>query len=145
MTNLPEHRRPSQVLKRGYSEEEVDSIYELGRLFLENGDLRRAEVIMAGLIEVAPDFAPAWLAASVMHVQKGNIEEAISTAERALQVQPDSAEAMLLLSACLLTTGDFNTAGTYLGEIGEKIESGAIDNSYIKRFYNAQLVRYQGR
>jgi len=145
MANLPENRRPSQVLKRGYSEEEIDSIYELGRLFLENGNSRRAEVIMTGLTEVAPEFSPAWLAASVMQVQKGNIDEAISFAERALQVQPDSSEAMLILSACLLTTGDFNTAGTYLGEVGEKIESGAVENSYIKRFYQAQLVRYQGR
>lgn len=140
-----ERRSPSEVLKRGYSDEEVGHIYELARLSLENGDLRRAEVILNGITEVAPEFWPAWLGMSCVYVQNRAYEEAVYAARQALRLQPECNEAMLFLIACLLTTGDFSAAGTYLGEIGEKIESGAALHPNLVRFYKGQLARYQSR
>ena len=136
---------PSEVLKRGYSNEEVERIYALGRFFLENGDIKRAEVVMAGLIEVAPEFAPAWLGMSYIYFQEKNLEQATQCALRALRSDPESVEATCYLITFTLTSGDFNSAGTYLGEISEKIEAGLIEDPKFIRFYKAQLARFQGR
>lgn len=129
----------------GYTEEEILSIYELGRLSLENGNILSAEVIMHGLNEVAPDFPAAWLATSYINIQHKDYDSAIYAAKQALRIAPEFTEAVLFLSACLMTTGDYNSAGTYLGEVGEKIDTGSIDNPSIIRFYKAQLARYQNR
>lgn len=138
-------RSPSEVLRRGYSDEEVAHIYELGRFFLENGDLRRSELIMTGLTEVAPDFHPAWLGKAYVHLMSGDTDSALQAASHALRVQPESTEAMLYLVTCLLTVKDYNAAGTQLGEIGERIDGGLVDNPNLVRLYRAQLVRYQAR
>ena len=145
MAELPQRRSPSEILKRGYSDEEINHIYELGRFYLENGDLRRAEAILLGLTEVAPEFSAAWLGMSYIHMQSKNYDPAIYTARQALRVEPNAVEAILFLVTCLLTAGDFNSAGTYLGEVGEMIDSGAVDDPNVVRFYGAQLARYQSR
>ncbi|MBN8548285.1 MAG: tetratricopeptide repeat protein [Deltaproteobacteria bacterium] len=146
MSNEPVRKRqPSEVLKRGYSDEEIANIYELGRLSLENGNLRRAEAIMNGLIEVAPDFACAWLGMAYIHIQNRDFEAALQATRQALKIDPHFNEALLYLVACLLTTGDYSSAGTYLGELGELIESGGLDDPGMVRFYRTQMARYQNR
>jgi len=136
-------RSPSEVLKRGYSDDELAHIYALGRFCLENGDLRRAEGIMFGINEVAPDFAPAWLGACVIHILNKNQEGALTAARQALRADSGSVEAMLFLICCLLGARDFNAAGSYLGEVGELIDAGSVDNPHLLRFYRAQFARYQ--
>jgi len=140
-----EEKRPSEVLKRGYSDHEIAHIYELGRLFLENGDLRKAEAVLHGITEIAPEFASGWLGMAYVHIQNKSNDEAVYAARQALRIDPDFTEAMLFLISCLLTAGDYNSAGTYLGEVGEKIESGAVDHPNIIRFYGAQMARYTNR
>ena len=114
-------RRASDLPRRSYSLEEIVDIYELGRLWLETGQHRRAEAIMTGLNEVAPDFAPAWLGTAFLRGIAGNHESALKAAKSALKYEPESVEAMLYTAAISLTVGDFSTAGTYLGEVGERI------------------------
>lgn len=133
------------IQRSGYSDEEVQFVYELGRFCLENGDVRRGEQVMQGLTQVAPEFAPAWLGLSYIHILQNNFDAAIYAARQALNVQPNFLEAMLFLVACLLTTEDYTAAGTYLGELGERIEAGGVDNPHITRFYKMQLGRYQNR
>ena len=143
--DAPRKRSLVEVLKRSYSEEEVAAMYELARFCLENGDLRKAETIFQGLTEVAPDFAPAWLGSAYVHVHAKNWDAAIAASRQALRVDQKCAEALLFLSACLLSAGDFNTAGTYLGEFGDLIEGGLVESPAALRFYKAQLARYQTR
>lgn len=138
-------RLGSEIVKRGYSDEEIANIYELARFSLENGDWHRAEAIASGLVEVAPDFAPAWLSLAYIRIQNKAYEAAIQAASQALRVNPELAEAQLFLVACLLTTGDYNSAGTYLGEVGERIESGQVRDPNVIRFYRTQLARFQSR
>lgn len=138
-------RRPSEVLKRGYADEEVRHIYELARLSLENGQLRSAEKLFTGITEVAPEFAEGWLGLSYIHTCAKRNNEAIFAARQALRVSPDCVEALLFLIAGLLTAGDVNSAGTYLGEVGERVESGSVNHPQLMRFYRAQLARYQAR
>jgi tetratricopeptide (TPR) repeat protein len=138
-------RKGSELPRRSYSDEEIVDIYELGRLWLETGQHRRAEAIMAGLNEVAPQFAPAWLGTAFLRGIGGNYDGALQAAKNALRSEPESVEAMLYITTMCLTTGDFSTAGTYLGEVGERIEQGKITNPNVTRFFKMQLARYQSR
>lgn len=143
--NLPRKRVPSEVLKRGYSDDEVICMYDLGRMLLEHGELRRAEAIFQGLTEVAPDFAPPWLGLAFVQFHAGSIEVAQQSVKRALKAAPQSQEALLFLVTCLLSAGDYSSAGTYLGEIGEMIDEGELEDPAKIRFFKLQLARYQNR
>lgn len=138
-------RRQGDAGRRNYSDDEVNDIYKLGKLWLETGQHKRAEAIMSGLNEVAPDFAPAWLATSLLRSMAGNYDIALQAATNALRIDPQSAEAMLYIVALAMTMGDVATAGTYLGEVGEGIEQGTVRNHNVTRFYKMQLARYQAR
>ena len=117
----------------------------MARLFLENGDLRRAETIITGVIEIAPDFTAAWLASAYVLLQRIDYQGAVTSAKNALRSEPDGVLACLMLVVALFAQGDYSAAGTYLGEIGEKIESGAVDDPRIIRFYKGQLARYKSK
>ncbi len=142
---MARNRSPSEVLKRGYSDEELAHIYELGRFLLENGDMRRAEIIFTGLTEVAGDFAPAWLGMCCVHMQKNEADLAATAAQQALKADPETIVGLLFLICCQLSARDLNAAGTYLGEVGDKIEGGLVKDPNIIRFYKVQLARYQNR
>ncbi|MCB0334017.1 MAG: hypothetical protein KDD55_10995 [Bdellovibrionales bacterium] len=139
------NRSSSEVLRKGYSDEEVSSIYELARLHLENGQLAKGEAILDGLVEVSPDFAPAWLAKCYLSLMAQNLDKALFSARQALRIQPDFVEAILFLVACLMSVGDFNSAGTHLGEVGERIEAGMVTDPEVIRLYKAQLIRFQNK
>jgi Flp pilus assembly protein TadD len=138
-------RRTAETPRRKYSDDEVLDFYKLGKLWLETGQHKRAESIMSGLNEVAPDFAPAWLGTAFLRSIAGNYDGAIIAITTALRIEPESAEAMLYLVAVSITVGDVSTAGTYLGEVGEAIEQGKVANQNVIRFYKMQLARYEAR
>lgn len=142
---MSEAKGALEVTKRGYSEEEITSIYELGRLLIENGSLKQAESIFQGLIEVAPEFVPGWLGLAYLHIHQNNSETGLITAQQAVRLDAESCEAMLFLVICLLSTGDYQSAGSYLGEIGDRVESGSIDNPNVIRLFRAQMARYEHR
>ena len=135
----------SEILKRGYSDDEIANVYSLARWSLENGDVRRAEVILSGVVEIAPNYAPAWLALSYVHTVNKNSDEALRAAKEAVRISPQMPETLLYLISSLLSTGDYNSAGTYLGEVGDQIEGGSRMEPNLIRFYKAQLARYQSR
>ncbi len=143
----PEVRRrtASDVLKKGYSDEEVMSIYELARLSLDLGEVKRAEALFAGLNEVSPDFSPAWLGTAYVQLIGGNIHEATFSCRQALRINPVSGPSLLYLIVALLANQDFQAAGTYLGEFGERIDAGAIGDPLQVRFYKVLLQRYKNK
>ena len=138
-------RRTSDTPRRKYSDDEINDIYKLGKLWLETGQHKRAEALMSGLNEVAPDFAPAWLGSAFLRSVSGNYDGALLAIQTALRIEPESTEGMLYLVAVSMTVGDVSTAGTYLGEVGEAIEQGKVANQNVIRFYKMQLARYQAR
>lgn len=138
-------RRLVDAPRRKYSDDEVNDIYRLGKLWLETGQHKRAESIMSGLNDVAPEFAPAWLGTAFLRSVSGNYDGALIAITTALRLEPESAEGMLYLVAVSMTVGDVSTAGTYLGEVGEAIEQGKVANQNVIRFYKMQLARYQAR
>ena len=138
-------KKNSDLPRKGYSDEEVADIYALGRTWLESGNIRRAETVMTGINEVAPAFAPAWLGTSYIRSLSGDLEGALVAAMSALKCSPESVNAMLYVATLSLTLGDFSTAGTYLGEVGERVEDGVSISTSAMRMYKMQLSRYQGR
>jgi Tfp pilus assembly protein PilF len=138
-------RSPSEVIKRGYSDDELANIYALGRLFLECGQLRRAEIVFRGITEVAPEFAPAWLGLGYIKMIQGQYDLALVEVSRALRRHPESPEAMLMNVICSLSTGDLNAAGTFLGELKDEIDAQKISDTFLLRLYRSQLIRFQSR
>lgn len=142
---MARERRLSEVLKRGYSDKEVNLIFELGRFYIEGGNHKAAANIMQGLHAIVPDYLPALLALCCLEFHAQNYEVARSFAEQALKLQPESIESALFLVTCLMVAGDFNPAGSLLGEIGEHIATRDLENPDIERFYKTLLVRYEVR
>ena|SRR3990167_5419648 len=135
-------RSLSDVLKRGYSDDELAHIFALGRFHLENGAYPRALNVMRGLVTVAPEFVPAWLGLAYIHLMNGNSETALSAAREAYKLQPSSPLVVLYLITALLSMGDVAAAGAYLGEVGESIEQGESSPDLV-RYYRMQLARYK--
>jgi len=140
----------SDVVRQGaqrssYSADELVDIYALGKMWLETGQVRKAEVIMQGLTSVAPDFLPGWLGMSVVQSTLGNIEAALAAAQRALRLDAQSAPAMMCVVVASLTMNDMSTAGTLLGEVGELIEAQRVTDPNVTRLYKMQLARYQSK
>jgi len=138
-------RAPSDMIRSGYTEAEMQSIYALGRLSLESGNFVRATVILKGVIEVAPEFAPAWLALGYIAIMNSEYEQALTYLSQILRRNPTHPEAMLMNVICSLCTGDINSAGTYLGELKDAIDGDMINNPQLVRLYQSQLVRFQSR
>lgn len=138
-------RRPSEILRRGYLDEELKNLYALARLWVEGGDTRGAETIFAGIRHVAPHFAPGWLGLAYVRALQGEIERAADYARAALEAEPESIEAMLFLICCSLTLSDYNTAGTLLGEVGDRVEANQVRDAGVLRFYRLQLARFHNR
>lgn len=144
MSDVPA-RKQSEPPRRSYSRDEVVDIYELGKLWLETGQQKRAEAVMAGLNEVAPDFAPAWLGTAFLRGAKLDYEGVIAAATTALRLEPECVEAMLFMVIAALALKDSSMAGTYLGEVGDRIDQGMVANPSVVRLYKMQLSRYQNR
>ena len=138
-------RSPSEVIRRGYSDEEIHNVYSLGRLFLEGGAFRRAETVFRGLIEVAPEFMLARLGLAYVHLVAGEHETVLELSRDILRTNPTHPECMLLTVISSLSVGDLNAAGTYLGELKDEIEAQHITDSALIRLYRSQLVRFQSR
>lgn len=136
-------KQASEIVRKAYTDDELQHIYELARFHLENGSVKLAEVLLKGLVEVRPDYAFGWLALSYVRMMERDFDAGLEHARKALKCQPESAEAFLFQITCLLSLDDLNGAGTLLGEIGDRIDNGDLTNPNLVRFYRAQLARYQ--
>lgn len=137
---------PPTATRGNYSRDELADMYALTKMWLETGQLKKAESVARGLTTVAPEYVPGWLAMSVVESSLGNVEQGLEAARKALKIQPNSAEAMILVVTTALTIGDMSTAGTYLGEIGEMVEQGKVTDPNLLRLFKMQMARYgQGK
>lgn len=137
-------RKLSDVLKRGYSDEELRHIYELGRSFLESGKLVRAEKVFAGIVAVAPDHLPSWLGLTNIAILKNNLEAARGYAEAARRVDKTSPVAALFLATVMFSLNELTAVGSLLGEVGDALEGRLDIDPSLARFYKMQLARFQG-
>jgi len=115
------------------------------RLFWVLDYLAKADTLIKGLLVIAPNSAPVCMLKCYLQLCEQNYEAATISAQQAVKLDPDLPEAMLYLIACLLTNQDYNGAGTYLGEINDRIDSGTLDDPKLIRFFKSQLARYNSR
>lgn len=141
---MSEERPVIHCVRVSYSNEEQLDIYALAKMSIETGQLKRADLILRGLTTVAPEFLPGWLALSVVKSSLGEFEVALEAATRAVKLQYNSPVALILSAVNALTIGDRSIAGTYLGELKDMIDQGAIVEPNIIRLFKMQMVRYQG-
>ncbi len=139
----PRERKLSDVLKRGYSDEELSHLYELGRFYLESGKTAKAAKIFAGVTSVAPEFVPAWLGLFCVDFAQSNLEAAQQHAEEARKLAPQAPLPALFLVSVLLANNDLAAAGALLGEVGETLEAVRDNDQDLIRFYKMQLARFQ--
>ena len=130
-----------ESVRRGYSEEEIHFIYEHIRIALMNGEIKWAKVVLDGLTELAPDYVPGWLALSYVSMFDRDFDLAISASHHAARIDAQSVEAALFLSTCYMSQGDYQTAGTNLGEAFELIESQGGNDGF-RRLYRLLLERF---
>lgn len=138
-------RVPADPRGSGYSDDELNAIYALGRLQLELGNIRQGESIFNGLNEIVPDYVPSWLGTACCHVLNKNFDAAVFASRQAVRIDPENAPGLLLLSAALLATADYSGAGTVLGEISERISAGTVSDPHCIRFFRGLLERYHQR
>jgi regulator of sirC expression with transglutaminase-like and TPR domain len=60
---------------------------------LRDGDLAGAAACTGDMLRVAPDAAPLWREAGLMHQRLGHVQAAIASLERFLALSPDGAQA----------------------------------------------------
>lgn len=138
-------RTSSELLKRGYSDEELHHLYALARISLEAGEIKRAELIAQGLVEINPTFLPGWLILAYVGIWNRDHEHAASSARQAYRLASRDPAAMLFLIGTSLLVSDIQDAGTILGELGELIEAGRVQDQDCIRLYRMLLARFQTR
>lgn len=141
-------RKPSEILKRGYSNKEVEDIYSLGKLFIVNASFEKAIKIYRGLSLLAPDFIPAHLALAYCLLaesegQHSVLKKASLVTKQALRIDPRNQSALILHVAILLSLNDYKSAGSYLGELDEQSQKLEDNSSELYRIYKSQLARFK--
>lgn len=132
-----------EIPARGYANEELESLYTLGRHYLEIGRFYSAKNIFNGLVSVSPEFVKAWQGLTVTCLLSGSINEAAGAARQLLRIDPGSILGHLLLVDTQLIQKDFNSAGTALGEISEMIEKSPAVSPNLIKIFKALLVRFE--
>ena len=131
-----------ETSKRGYSDSEIQALFEIGRLHLVAGDLGAAEAIFRGLADLSTEYLPAWLGIAYVKYLEGDFEAGLHAARQAMRVDPNSISGLLMLINGLLCTEDINSAGAFLGEAREQLEVSVPPVEH-RRLYKMLLARYQ--
>ncbi len=73
-----------------------------------------------------------------------DIDEVIRTAKKVLALKASSLEALLVLVIAHFQLDDFQTGGTYLGEVSDRL---AVERARpeLHRIYDAQVIRFDER
>lgn len=137
-------RSSGQIMRQGYSATELNALYALSRVFLESGEIATAERVARGIISVEPDFIDAWLTLAYVALMREDLDEAIYSAKKVLTLKDSSLEGLLFLVIAHFQLNDFQTGGTYLGEVSDRI---AVERARpeLRRLYDAQVIRFEER
>lgn len=109
-----------------YSNDELFSIYELGRMYYEMGYFAAAERIFAGLVAVSDDFAEARLGLGLVKFECEQYDEAAGCFRSLVQEDKLALEAYLGLAAIFIAQGEATRARTLLLQLEKGVEG--IDN-----------------
>jgi len=110
---------------------------ELGRLYMQRGDLARAEVWLTTARDLQSDEPRGWLALAELYAGRayGSRTQAVETAQEAVRRAPSEAEAHVWLGAAYLLNGDRAAAETELQRAAGLDATSALVQLYLGRLY----------
>jgi tetratricopeptide (TPR) repeat protein len=100
-----------------YSQIELNSIYELGRLYYEMGYFAPAERLFSGLAAVDEGKTPARVGLGLVKLERGLVTEAASHFRLALQSSQFSVSARFGLCCAFIAGGEFERARSLLVQL----------------------------
>ncbi|MBD2774975.1 tetratricopeptide repeat protein [Iningainema tapete] len=89
---------------------ELAILYERGQAYLEQGEYKKARQVELELIKQKPDLISAHNNLSLISFVEGNLDEAIATAQRVLDIQPDNIHALSNLTRFYCLKGEVEQA-----------------------------------
>ncbi|MCB0321518.1 MAG: tetratricopeptide repeat protein [Bdellovibrionales bacterium] len=143
-TIAPVVRADLAPVRQGYSDEEYVALYALAREFLATGDLPSAERIARGLVALQPRFSSAWMIQAYIALMREDLSQAIHFAREALKHDSTMCEALLCLVIAYFNLEDYQSGGTYLGEVSDLIDGRKVSPE-LRNVYQSQMARFQLR
>ncbi len=106
----------TELLEKG-EEPPGDKLVVLSRYLQEGGDPDDADKLMRALAKPYPDSALAHYAVATMALHSGDTEQALESAERAVELEPDNLRLKLLYGRALLHSGKVDEAVDYTARL----------------------------
>jgi len=97
-----------QVIKQ--DDQHVMARVRAGQLFLLNGQLDNAEIMMHQAIAIQPDNIEVLMLNANVNMAKNNTDAAIVSTEKALKIESNSSSAMIMMAAIYVKTGKIDSA-----------------------------------
>lgn len=91
--------------------------YLAARIAGSNRDLDAAAEFYGQVLAVDPDNAELLATASLFMLAGGQVEKAIATSEKLLEIRPDDGTALLLAAVGRMREGDFTAAGEFVADV----------------------------
>jgi Flp pilus assembly protein TadD len=114
--------RRSIAEARGYSDEELFALAEVGYHYFRSGGLRLALVVFEGLTAIKPDESYFWLALGLVTDYLGDKRRAATCYETAGRLDPNDPRPDLNLAELCLERSDRRRATAYLRRSAKKAE-----------------------
>ncbi len=124
-----------------YSEDQLLSIYTLGKMYLEMGYFVPAERVFSGLVKIDKNFdTPANVGLGLLRLYKGQHQESTAFFRLLLQSPKFSLFAKLGLAAAFLGLKEFSRARLLLLEVQSEYKKRQINDTQIKSLIDAFYI-----
>lgn len=124
-----------------YTNDELFSMYELGRMYFEMGYFAPAERIFNGLSAVDEDRTPSRLGLGLVKLERGLYQEAAVHFRAALQSGVYPLQSKLGMCTAFIAVGELSRAKSILAEIAKGSEVDAQTESELRKLYEALAIR----
>ncbi|MFN8391700.1 MAG: hypothetical protein U0136_15535 [Bdellovibrionota bacterium] len=127
-----------------YSRDQLNAVYELGRMYFEMGYFVPAERIFAGLTVVDGAVTPARVGLGLLKLERGLFQESTAFFRSAIQANTYALEAKLGLVAAFLGMGELPRARSLLSEVAKEMQGTPGISPEIRTLAEAFAERCQG-
>jgi tetratricopeptide (TPR) repeat protein len=94
-----------------------NTLYNMSLVYVSMGNYAEAKTSLVKVVDIRPDYAPAWDALGVVYSRTGDNVSAIEAFKKALNLYPDYIEAHWDIAQVYVDTGDTEAAQKHLVEI----------------------------
>lgn len=124
-----------------YTKEELESLYELARMYYEMGYFVPAEKIFNGLSAIDGEYTPAELGLGLLKLERGLYKESAAHFRSSLSASQSEFQAKLGLAAVYIAQSEFSRAQTVLKQMEKAAEQTAGLDSDLKKLFEALSLR----